>query len=326
MGYQIRYTRTTNHIEGIPERTTGTGNQLTYATSACGALSRGAIRMGTVGPEHTGLAVTLAAARSIAAASGRKLCRNCERAAEAAIARAADIAERQAASDAVQAEFARVRAENAATIGQVYRVENPLTGAVEFPIGPYGHRLYAWAVYYRNNLGQVRHLGWSNADTEAAAIAEISQYNRDGSDYAVAPAHTATINQRDAYLGRRARLAPTDAKRAKWARILTDAAIDRARTGTDALEVERKRALEHLDAMVEAALAANAEKWDLQVRHANYQRRITTRADNAARMFLIVERALDNNGRPENIEHRLTQYLERRDAIIRELEAITPWS
>lgn len=349
MGYQIRYNRTTNHIEGIPERTIGTG--LTYATSACGALSRGAIRMGTVGPEHADLAVTLAAARSNAAASGRKLCRNCERAAEAAIASAADIAERQAASDAAQAalaakraahegdgttgyqptpeaaqaEFARVRADNAATIGQVYKVENPLTGAVEFPIAPYGRRLYAWVGYYRNSLGQVRQLGWSNADTEAAAIAEISRYNRDGSDYAVAPAHTTTLGEAKTYLARRAQLAPTDAKRAKWARIITDAAIDHIRTGADALEVERTRAREHLDAMVDRALADLADKYDLKVRHSDYRRRILTRADNAARMMLILERDLDNHGRPEAIEHRLTQCLGRRDALIRELEAVTPW-
>lgn len=227
---------------------------------------------------------------------------------------------------AAQAAFARTRAANAATIGQVYKVENPLTGATEFPIAVHGHRLYAWVGYYRNSLGQVRQLGWSNADTEAEAIAEIARYNRDGSDYAVAPAHTTTLAEAKFYLDRRAQLAPTDAKRAKWARILTDAAIDYARTGRDADEVERTRAREHLDAMVEAALEANGDNRDMRGPHVDWVRRITTRAENAARMFLIVERDLDNHGRPEALEHRLTQYLTRRDAIVRELEAITPWS
>jgi hypothetical protein len=55
------------------------------------------------------------------------------------------------------------------------------------------------------------------------------------------------------------------------------------------------------------------------------ERRLVTRAENAARMFLIVERDLDNRGRAEAIEYRITQYLGKRDALIRELEAIAPY-
>jgi len=180
------------------------------------------------------------------------------------------------------------------------------------------------AGYYRTALGRAQHLGWSNADTEDAAIAEIKAGNPTGTDYAVAPAKPVTLNECNAYLGRRAALAPTNAKRTKWARILTNAAIDYLRTeyGTD----DSNTAKAHLAGLVDDALRSLGDKWDVQRMHINWARRITTRADVAARMFLIVERDLDNHARTESIEYRLTQYLERRDELIHELEAVTAWS
>lgn len=209
-------------------------------------------------------------------------------------------------------------------VGQVYRVTNPLTGAVEFPIKVMPpRRLVGWAGYFRTALGRAQHLGWSNADTEAAALAEITAFNPTGTDYAVAPAKPVTLNECKAYLDRRAALAPTDAKRAKWARILTNAAIDYLRTeyGTD----DSRTAKAHLEGLVDDALRSLGDKWEVQRMHVDWSRRIATSADNAARMFLIVERDLDNHPRAEAVEYRLTQYLERRDGLIGELEAVTSW-
>jgi hypothetical protein len=209
-------------------------------------------------------------------------------------------------------------------LGQIYKVTNPLTGAVEFPIKVAPSRLVGWAGYYRTALGRAQHLGWSNADTEDAALAEIKAGNPTGTDYAVAPAKPVTLNECNAYLGRRATLAPTDAKRAKWARILTNAAIDYLRTkyGTD----DCTTAKAHLAGLVDDALRSLGDKWEVNRMHVNWSRRIMTRADNAARMFLVIERDLDNHPRYESVEYRLTQYLECRDELIHELEAVTPWS
>lgn len=212
----------------------------------------------------------------------------------------------------------------APTIGQIYKVTNPLTGAVEFPIKVAPSRLVGWAGYYRNAFGRAQHLGWSNADTEDAALAEIKAGNPTGTDYAVAPAHPVTLGECNSYLGRRAALAPTDAKRAKWARILTNAAIDYLRTeyGTD----DCTTAKAHLAGLVDDALRSLGDKWEVNRMHVNWSRRIMTRADNAARMFLIVERDLNKKPRAGHIEYRITEYLERRDGLIHELEAVTAWS
>lgn len=84
MSYRIRYTRTTNHIEGIPERTLGpatdtatTGVVGYYATSACPSLTRSGHTMGTADGDYTDLLALLEDAR---ARGGRKLCKHCERA------------------------------------------------------------------------------------------------------------------------------------------------------------------------------------------------------------------------------------------------------
>lgn len=203
----------------------------------------------------------------------------------------------------------------------IYRVENPYTGAVEFP-ERFG-RLYSWAVYFRDTDGKVRHIGWSNADTAEGAIAEAAAHDITDNDYAATEAHTTTAGDRDAYLGRRARLAPTDAVRAKWASVLISAAVDYLRTPHD--DTDSAVAKEHLADMVDQAMHYLGDKWEVKRCHTDYARRINTRADNAARMFLAVERDLDNRGRAEAIEYRLTQYLRRRDALIRELEAVSPF-
>lgn len=209
-------------------------------------------------------------------------------------------------------------------VGQVYQVTNPLTGAIEFPIKVMpSRRLVGWAGYYRDAFGRAQHLGWSNADTEAAALAEITAFNPTGTDYAVAPAKPVTLGECKAYLDRRAALAPTDAKRAKWARILTNAAIDYLRTEYDTDDSRTAKA--HLASLADTAVQSLGDKWEVQRMHVDWQGRVTTRAENAARMFLIVERDLDNHPRPEAVEHRLTQYLERRDDLIHELEVATSW-
>lgn len=79
--YQVKANMSSVHIAGIAEQATG-GDSLTYAVSACSALSRGASRFASVGPETDDLAKALASAR----ANHRKLCKTCERKAEAALA------------------------------------------------------------------------------------------------------------------------------------------------------------------------------------------------------------------------------------------------
>lgn len=391
MTYAIRYNLRTAHLQGVAPRTVYTGDGEDngsgvvpyYAESACGALSRSGARFANRPLDATTIADALRELREFATDRGLKVCSNCERAAEASIASAADIAARQAASDAAQAKLRAERAAEAETsaeqdapvvdehaaavaklranreaeeeeraaarrarnrtnyapapeptdtkaaaterpLGQVYQVTNPLTGAVEFPIKVAPSRLVGWAGYFRNAFGRAQHLGWSNADTEDAAIADIKAGNPTGTDYAVAPAKPVTLGECKSYLARRAALAPTDAKRAKWARILTNAAIDYLRTNYDTSDSDTAKA--HLAGLVDDALRSLGDKWEVQRMHVDWSRRIMTRADNAARMFLIVERDLNKKPRAAHIEYQLTQYLERRDGLIHELEAVTSWS
>ena len=84
MDYSIKYNRTTNHIAGIECATQGAGNDnggavSYFAESACGSLTRGRLADGKAFED---LAEALAAARI---AGGRKLCKNCEKAALRAI-------------------------------------------------------------------------------------------------------------------------------------------------------------------------------------------------------------------------------------------------
>lgn len=203
----------------------------------------------------------------------------------------------------------------------IYKVNNPHTGAVEFPEQPF--RLYAWVGYCLDQDGRSRVLGYSNDPDEATAVKHISRNTLSGTEVRVVPARPSNAKERDHYLARRAQLAPTDAKRAKWAKRLTDAAIDYART--DHEHPDSAIAEAHLADLVGQALCDLGNKWEVKDSHADWSRRITTRADNAARMFLIVERDLDNHPRAESIEYRVFQYLKRRDELIAALEAITAY-
>lgn len=83
--FQIRYNASTNHIDGIEPKTQDgrgeVGGVVVYsAENACGALTRGRLARGR---EFESITEALRVARI---ASGRKMCRNCEKAAEALIA------------------------------------------------------------------------------------------------------------------------------------------------------------------------------------------------------------------------------------------------
>lgn len=74
--YQIRYNRTTNHISGIEVRTAG--SEMNYSLTSCPVLSR-TYNLAN-GQSSDDLAALLVSAKT-----GRKICRHCEKAAEAAI-------------------------------------------------------------------------------------------------------------------------------------------------------------------------------------------------------------------------------------------------
>lgn len=84
--YGIRYNRATNHISGLCEASKG--SEFNYAVSACGALSR-SVNFAE-GKCFEDASDALAEARK---AGGRKLCKNCEKAALAQIARDEELAE-----------------------------------------------------------------------------------------------------------------------------------------------------------------------------------------------------------------------------------------
>lgn len=201
----------------------------------------------------------------------------------------------------------------------IYKVNNPHTGAIEFPEQPF--QLYAWVGYALDHNGRSRVIGYSNAATEAAALDHIMRNTLSRTDVRVVPARPANVKERDAYLARRAQLAPTNAKRAQWAKRLTDAALDYTRT--DYHDPDSAIAEAHLARLVDEAIDDLGDKREVKARHTDWARRITTRADIAARMFIIVERDLDNRARPEAIDYRLTEYLKKRDDLIAALEAVT---
>jgi hypothetical protein len=81
--FTIKYNRTTNHIAGMEVRTTGGGSDQGghvsyYAQNTCGSLTRS--RLAT-GASFETLAEAVAAARIT---GGRKLCKTCAKAADAA--------------------------------------------------------------------------------------------------------------------------------------------------------------------------------------------------------------------------------------------------
>jgi len=90
--YTIRYNRTTNHISGLDAATLS--NEFTM--NACGSLTRSNL---ATGKKLETVREALEAART---AGGRKLCKNCEKAAEAMIAaeEAAQVEEAPVAEEA----------------------------------------------------------------------------------------------------------------------------------------------------------------------------------------------------------------------------------
>ncbi|QAY26947.1 hypothetical protein SEA_SHAWTY_22 [Streptomyces phage Shawty] len=87
--FGIKYNRTTNHIDGLAIRSTGGGNDMgdhvsDYALNACPSLTRYRFAQGA---SFATVAEALEAARK---AGGRKLCKHCEKAAEAMIAAEAE--------------------------------------------------------------------------------------------------------------------------------------------------------------------------------------------------------------------------------------------
>jgi hypothetical protein len=86
MELHIKYNRTTIHIEGLTEQTTGggevRGSVVTYyAQSACAGLTRSGYNMAYGNIGFTSASDALTDARSKADATGRKLCKSCEKAA-----------------------------------------------------------------------------------------------------------------------------------------------------------------------------------------------------------------------------------------------------
>lgn len=84
MSYTVKYNRATNHIAGIDAKCTSEGNEdggvvQAYAENACGVLTRGNL---AASKTHETIQEALEAARTL---SGRKLCKNCEKAALALI-------------------------------------------------------------------------------------------------------------------------------------------------------------------------------------------------------------------------------------------------
>jgi hypothetical protein len=88
--FSVKYNRTTNHIDGLtirtvsadstPEKDSERGYVVAYSQNACGSLTRYTFAEGST---HESLSDALEAARK---AGGRKLCKTCEKAAEAMIA------------------------------------------------------------------------------------------------------------------------------------------------------------------------------------------------------------------------------------------------
>ncbi|MFE9256516.1 hypothetical protein [Streptomyces sp. NPDC006879] len=106
-GYTIKFNRTTNHIDGLTVRTTGGGKDMGdhvsyYAENACGSLTRYRFAEGA---SYATLAEALEAARK----GGRKLCKTCEKAAEAQIAAEAETTKNEGARVAGKLKLSEVR-------------------------------------------------------------------------------------------------------------------------------------------------------------------------------------------------------------------------
>ena len=87
--YQVKRNRSSFHIDGMQARTqstgadNGTGAVAYYAETVCGALTRGAFE--TVG-EYAEIAEALKAADLKARIAGKRVCKNCSKAAEEILA------------------------------------------------------------------------------------------------------------------------------------------------------------------------------------------------------------------------------------------------
>lgn len=88
MTYTIKSNRTSYHIDGIPTRTKGTGQDNGsgavpyYAESVCGSLTRGAKYGFQIGEQGEDLAEILKSAELSAAIHNMKMCSNCAKAAQ----------------------------------------------------------------------------------------------------------------------------------------------------------------------------------------------------------------------------------------------------
>jgi len=125
--YVIRYNRTTNHIQGIPERTPVSGDGMTYAQSACPVLTRSYNL--AAGLTTNNLDMMMSSVRTY---GGRRLCAHCERAAEALLSQRAAEAEQQAAevAEAVEAVEPAAEVEQPAVVEAAEVVEQQAAEAV----------------------------------------------------------------------------------------------------------------------------------------------------------------------------------------------------
>lgn len=87
--FGLKVNKSTIHITGLEAASTALGNEIGgvvgyYAESACSALTRG--RFATTGKQVETAAEALAVAQSNSRATGRKICKNCLKAAETQIA------------------------------------------------------------------------------------------------------------------------------------------------------------------------------------------------------------------------------------------------
>lgn len=111
MSYTVKYNRATNHIAGIEAKDQSTGEEnggvvAAYAQNSCGVLTRGSL---AASKTYETIQEALAAARTL---SGRKLCKNCEKAAlvliaaeaEAALAEDQELAQAEASKPVEDAE------------------------------------------------------------------------------------------------------------------------------------------------------------------------------------------------------------------------------
>lgn len=127
--YTVQYNRATNHINGLDELTKG--SELNYSLSACSSVTRGHL---AAGQSFETVADALANA---SVAGGRRLCKNCEKAAKAALARDEAAAATERLRQEVMAQESREAVEAAAQ-------ETPADEPTEAPI-------YTITVRYRIN-------------------------------------------------------------------------------------------------------------------------------------------------------------------------------